>query len=428
MKSVASALSLQKEPDFKLLFESSPGLYLVLTPDFTIVAVSDAYLEATMTERINILGKNIFNVFPDNPHDTQATGTKNLRESLQRVLKDKIPDAMGIQKYDIRRPESEEFEVHFWSPVNSPVFDKDGNVVYIIHRAEDVTEFLQISQALTEEPVQDLNLEDYRQKIEIEIVSRNKQLKEARDKLMQDADVLRKSEDALRRANKELESFSYSISHDLRAPLRAIDGFSKILQDKYLKLLPEEGQRFLSLVRESATEMGALIDDLLSFSRLGRQELTRLTFSMNDLVNEVVDILKAAEPNRVVNIEIENLPDCEGDRNLMKQVIINLVSNALKFTRKSEAAEIKIGTFLKDGVPVYFVKDNGAGFDMQYKDKLFGVFQRLHRAEEFEGTGVGLAIVDRVVTRHKGRVWAEAEVGKGATFFFTLKETSDGIK
>jgi signal transduction histidine kinase len=224
-------------------------------------------------------------------------------------------------------------------------------------------------------------------------------------------------------ANKELESFSYSVSHDLRAPLRAIDGFSRILNEDYAAQLPQEAQRYLDLIRSNAKQMGRLVDDLLNFSRLGRQALQKQSVRPADLARQVLDELQSEQQGRKVNISIGELPVIQADPSLLKQVYVNLLSNALKYTRVRDEAEIEVGATNANGNggdTVYYVRDNGAGFDMQYANKLFGVFQRLHRAEEFEGTGVGLAIVQRIVQRHGGRVWAEAEVNQGATFSFTL--------
>ena len=224
----------------------------------------------------------------------------------------------------------------------------------------------------------------------------------------------------LEAANRELEAFSYSVSHDLRAPLRAIDGYSRILIEDYAPQLSDEVARLLGRVKINTQQMGQLIDDLLSFSRLSRQPINRQTINTTDLVRQVLDILQDELKGRDVEIEIGELPVCQGDPALLKQVWINLLSNAFKFTLERQVARIEIGCEEREGEQVYFVKDNGVGFDMQYVDKLFGVFQRLHRSEEYEGTGVGLAIVQRIIHRHGGRVWTEAKLNDGATFFFTL--------
>jgi len=230
----------------------------------------------------------------------------------------------------------------------------------------------------------------------------------------------------LETANKELEAFSYSVSHDLRAPLRAINGFSRILLKDCTPQLTADAQRYLQLVQANAQQMGCLIDDLLTFSRLSRAPLKKQRIEPSAIVHQVLKDL-AEQQNRQVEMTIEQLPVCEADPALLKQVWVNLLSNAFKYTHKNDVAHITVGCLqesdassIPSGQHVYFVKDNGVGFDMQYAHKLFGVFQRLHRAEEYEGTGVGLAIVQRIIHRHGGRVWAAAEVDRGATFYFTL--------
>jgi PAS domain S-box-containing protein len=229
----------------------------------------------------------------------------------------------------------------------------------------------------------------------------------------------------LEAANKELESFSYSVAHDLRAPLRALDGFSRLAIEEFAPQLPSEAQRYLSLVRHNAQQMGQLIDDLLAFSRLGRKPVNRQRVRPTDVVRQAVQDLEREHEGRAVKILIGELPECDADPALLKQVFLNLLSNALKFTRNRDIPCIEVQSRTESNESIYSVKDNGVGFDMQYAGKLFSVFQRLHSPEEYEGTGVGLAIVQRIVHRHGGRIWAEAEVDKGATFHFTLGGASD---
>ena len=226
----------------------------------------------------------------------------------------------------------------------------------------------------------------------------------------------------LEAANKELESFSYSVSHDLRAPLRAVDGFSQAVLEEYGTQLPEEGRRDLQTIRQGAQRMGVLIDDLLTFSRLSRTPLKKQKVNTGILVRQVLEGMHSEQEGRQIEIRIADLPACQGDPALLRQAWINLLSNALKYTRHRQAAVIEIDCQVEHSEIVYFVKDNGVGFDMRYLHKLFGVFQRLHRADEFEGTGVGLAIVQRVIHRHGGRVWAKAAPDRGATFYFTLEK------
>ena len=225
----------------------------------------------------------------------------------------------------------------------------------------------------------------------------------------------------LEAVNKELEAFSYSVSHDLRAPLRHVDGFVKLLRKHLSSQLDEKAVKFFDHIQEATSQMGHLIDGLLSFSRMGRAELCRVAIDMRTLANEVISDLSPETAGRSVRWEIGSLPEVEADPVLMRQVLANLFSNAVKYTRTREQAEIEFGA--DSGKPdenIFFVRDNGVGFEMKYAEKLFGIFQRLHHADEFEGTGIGLANVQRIVARHGGRVWAEAEPDRGATFFFSF--------
>ena len=237
-----------------------------------------------------------------------------------------------------------------------------------------------------------------------------------REQQMEEA--LRKNSVQLETANKELESFSYSVSHDLRSPLRAIDGFSHILLEDYADKLDDEGKRLLNVVRDNTSRMGQLIDDILKFSRTGRLELAYAEINMEKLACEVVEELQPVGGK--LQVDIEPISPVTGDRAMMHQVFVNLLSNAIKFSRSKADARITVGGSIEGDEAVYFVKDNGAGFDMQYADKLFGMFQRLHGVSEFEGTGIGLAIVKSIITRHGGRVWAEGKLNEGATIYFAL--------
>ncbi len=386
--------------------ESLPGLYLVLTPHFDIVAVSNAYLSATMTRREDIVGRNIFHVFPDNPNEGGSKATSDLRASLNHVLQNAEAHTMAIVRYDIRDPAGK-FEERYWSPINSPVLGPDHEVRYIIHRVEDVTAFMRQKPPETDD---DRLNRIQREHMEAEIFDSSRKVQEINHKL--------------EAANKELEAFSYSVSHDLRAPLRAIDGFSLAVAEDYGTLLPEEGRRYLQVIRDGAQRMGTLIDDLLAFSRLSRRPLKVAPIEMHTLLRDVIEELSIQQEGRTVDIRLGDLPPASGDIALLRQVWLNLLSNALKYTRRRDPAIIEIGSILQGEEIVYFVRDNGTGFDMRYVEKLFGVFQRLHRAEEYEGTGVGLAIVQRVVHRHGGRVWADGKEDHGATFYFTLGDHS----
>jgi PAS domain S-box-containing protein len=227
-------------------------------------------------------------------------------------------------------------------------------------------------------------------------------------------------ENKLRSLNKELEAFTYSVSHDLRAPLRAIDGYAKILSEDYANELDDEGRTVIAAITRNALRMGSLIDDLLQLSRAGRIDMSSASINMRDVVLRVVDELGALEPARTIEFAVQELQRVRGDVNLIRQVWMNLISNAIKYTRKTEVARIEITSTVDSKEVTYRIADNGAGFDNHYVHKLFRVFQRLHKMNEFEGTGVGLAIIKRIVERHGGRVWADGEVGKGASFYFSL--------
>ena len=220
--------------------------------------------------------------------------------------------------------------------------------------------------------------------------------------------------------NKELESFSYSVSHDLRAPLRAIHGYSVMLKEDCDAKLDDKGKQTITKITENALKMGSLIDCLLSFSQLGRKRVTKVSIDMNALVAKILEGFKTEPLNKNFTWNIRELRPAKGNMELLTQVYLNLVSNAIKYSAKKDKPEIEIGCQPGAEGITYYIKDNGAGFDMKYKDKLFGVFQRLHKSDEFEGLGIGLATVQRIVARHDGLVWAEGETGKGATFYFSL--------
>ncbi|MEP6582851.1 MAG: PAS domain S-box protein [Ginsengibacter sp.] len=249
-----------------------------------------------------------------------------------------------------------------------------------------------------------------RKKAEREVLQLNEELEQK---------VIRRTEQ-LKKSNEELEAFSYSVSHDLRAPLRAIIGFTAILEEDYTSKLDDEAKRITSVIKNNTIKMGQLIDDLLTFSRMGRQELVKAGIDTNSLVEEVINSIDKKENGIAIDWNIHELPDVKADINTIRQVWVNYISNAIKYSSKKTKPIIEIGSHRENGQTVFFVKDNGVGFNEKYGDKLFKVFQRLHGATEFEGTGVGLAIVDKIISKHEGKVWAKGEVNKGACFYFSL--------
>jgi PAS domain S-box-containing protein len=289
-------------------------------------------------------------------------------------------------EYRVRRNDG---EYRHFGVRGVPVLQEDGSITEWVGTCTDITERKQ-----AEEEVRRLNSE-----LEQRVIQRTAQLEAA---------------------NRELEAFTYSVSHDLRAPLRHISGFSKMLAEEFAATLPPEAQHQVQRIQEGTRRMGQLVDDLLNLGRVGRREPTLQVAGLRSIVDEVINSLKAEIADRQVEWKIGDLPYVECDTALIQQVFQNLLSNALKFTRPRSHAVIEIGQEQRDGKSVVYVRDNGVGFSMKYADKLFGVFQRLHRAEDFEGTGVGLATVQRIIQKHGGRIWAEAELDKGAHFYFTL--------
>jgi light-regulated signal transduction histidine kinase (bacteriophytochrome) len=271
----------------------------------------------------------------------------------------------------------------------------------------------------------DYILKPFKLSVVMSVLDRALTLRRLRVENAQLEQSVRERQSALEAANKELEAFSYSVSHDLRAPLRTISGYSEILLSDHANSLSAPGQRLLNNVRAGAQRMERLIEDLLSFSRLSRQPLSKQPVQVDQLARQVIEEHRDSLDGRDIDIRIDPAPACAGDASLLKQVLTNLLTNAIKFTRDRKPARIEVGSRTEGQHVVFHVRDNGAGFDMKYAGKLFGVFQRLHSSEEFEGTGIGLSIVQRIVQRHGGRVWAEAAPGQGATFFFSLPALAD---
>jgi signal transduction histidine kinase len=269
------------------------------------------------------------------------------------------------------------------------------------------------------------NEEKEKRAAELIVANHQKLEKEKRaQELIMSNNELKRAQESLLKVNQELESFSYSVSHDLRAPLRAIHGYGKMLKEKYVSHAGDaEANRLMDNIINNAKKMGNLIDDLLTFSRLGRKEMSKRIVPMDELVRHLCTELKTEHTDRNIEFQIKSLLSAEADGVAIKQVWLNLISNAVKYTRFKEHAIIEIGSEIKGNEIIYHVKDNGAGFDMRYSGKLFGVFQRLHSDDEFEGTGVGLAIVKKIISKHEGRVWGEAKVNEGAIFYFTLNKS-----
>lgn len=353
---------------------------------------------------------NILSDFSD-----EKTRLNDVQRAMQNILEDS-----GAEKQRLEAAQKATLNIlEDFSDERVKLADVQSGVLNILEDFAGEKERLEATQKAVLNILEDFDAE--KNKVE----QANREMVREIAERKQAEEGLRQAKAAADAANRELEAFSYSVAHDLRAPLRALAGFSRILLEDYAPRLEAECQRYLNLVRGNAQQMSVLIDDLLSYSRLSRQEVRRQTARPAEIARGVLEDLQHMRDGRQVNITIGDLPDCQADPKLLRQVYANLLGNALKFTRHRATAEVEIGCSNQNGQNVYYVKDNGAGFDMQYAGKLFGVFQRLHRAAEFEGTGVGLAIVQRIIHRHQGRVWAEAAVDHGATISFTLGDAHE---
>lgn len=384
------------EPDFRTLFEAVPGLYLVLDPELRIVAASDEFLATTMTQRDQIMGRGIFDVFPDNPDDPKATGVSNLSASLNRVRRHRVPDAMAIGKYDIRRPEDEGggFEERFWSPKNIPVLDGSGQLAYIIHRAEDVTEFVRLTERDTKQ--------------EAEIFIRTQELQQLNEQLQ-----------AADRAKNE---FLSRMSHELRTPLAAIMGFSELFA---LADLDEKKSEWAATLLRAGKHLLQLVDEVLDISRI---EAGELSFSVEPvavwpLLADAMEMIQPMAEGRRVTLHEPVIRDgsryVRADTQRLKQVLINLLSNAVKYNREGGEVEVSAGTVGSDRVRIG-VTDTGPGIDPDSFDKLFIPFERLDAGADVEGTGLGLALSRSLVEAMDGTLTVSSALGEGSTFTVEL--------
>ena len=385
--------------DFRALFEAAPGSFLVLDPELRIVAVSDAYVAATMIRRDDVLDRGIFDVFPDNPDDPAATGVGNLRASLERVLKTGRADTMAVQKYDIRRPDSEGggFEVRYWSPVNSPVLDDLRRVRYIIHRVEDVTEFVQ--------------LRERGEGMEAEIVRRSQELQAANAEL--------------RTAGDAKNEFLSRMSHELRTPLAAILGFSELLGTRELGEKPDGWARMIHVAGE---HLLTLVDEIMDLSRIeaGTVGISTEAVSLRPLVDEAFQLMRPVAAGHDITL-------CEpvftsgtaasyvlADRQRLTQVVINLISNAIKYNRHRGTVTVELER--DEGRVRLSVADTGEGIEPDLLPRLFTPFERLDAAASgIDGTGLGLALSRRLVEAMGGRIGVKSRRGVGTTFWVELE-------
>ena len=382
--------------DYQQFFEKLPGVCAILSPDFRVLAINQAFERASFRPRDAIIGRVLFELFPDSPDDPAAEGMHKLRASLERVKRDRVPEALPVQRYDIQDPARPDlFIERYWSPINTPVLDGNGELQYIVHLAEDVTEIVLLERRQAE------------------------RVRIAEAVIADEHERLQESNIALEAANEELEAFCYSVAHDLRAPLRAIQGFSQAVLEDHAAAVDPQGRQYLVRVSNAAVRMSALIDDLLTLSRISRSPLVRARIDLSAMARSIAGEI-GRHDDRHVALTIADGLYASGDEHLLQIALENLLNNAWKFTSKTDAARIEFAAETIDGTRTFVVRDNGAGFDEAYAAKLFAPFQRLHSEREFAGTGVGLATVQRIVRRHGGRIWARGEVNRGATFYFTI--------
>jgi len=368
----------RQESQLRSFVEQAPAAVAMFDKDMKYITVSNKWYEHNRIEGQSIIGKSHYDVLP------QVKKRKDWLKIHNRVL---AGEELSKGKDQFTRIDNSEVWIS-WTAI--PWHNADGEIGGMILYVSDITKEV-----------------EYTEELENEIEARTQQI--------------RKQAENLEQVNKELESFSYSISHDLRAPLRSINGFSDILMEDYAEQLDEEGKRLMGIVKESAVTMGQLIDDILEFSRLGKKKIQKSEIDMTKLFESVCEVETGSYSDKQIDLKIDDLPNAQGDVALIKQVVVNLVSNAFKYSSKEDKIVINIGLDQSEENEVaYFIKDNGTGFKMEYHDKLFGVFNRLHSKNEFEGTGVGLAIVKRIINKHGGKIWAESEEGKGSIFFFSL--------
>lgn len=410
-------------PDFRNLFESAPGLYLVLTRDFTIVAVSNAYLQATKTERESILGKGIFEVFPDNPEDPTADGVSNLRASLERVVKNGAADAMAVQKYDIPRPQSEGggFEERYWSPLNSPVLGTNGEVEHIIHRVEDVTDFVRLKQRRAEQEKDFQELRQRSEKMEAEVFLRAQQIQDANRKLRDANEELRSAHAHLSEADRRKDEFLAMLSHELRNPLTPIRSGLDILATS-----AGDHADTIALMQEQMEHLVRLVDDLLDVSRImqGRIELRREPTELAHLIHRSVETVRPLMEKHQHELTV-SLPKqpiwLNADPVRLIQVIENLLTNATKYT--DAGGRIEVVAEVEGEQAILSIRDTGVGIEEELLPHLFDLFMQSPRSIDRAqgGLGIGLTLVQRLVSMHGGQITVESPgKGLGSTFIVRL--------
>lgn len=423
--------TIMKDPqiDFQKVIENVSSIYIILSTELDILYVNEALEKASMRKREDILGRNLFEVFPDNPEDKSADGVSNLSNSLHSVIKNKKQHTMAVQKYDIQKPDGT-FEVRYWSPLNIPVLNSENELEYIIHRVEDVTEFVLIKNEQQNKDNINIGLQKKVSDMEVEIIKRSreiqdlnfeleKKVKERTETLLKRETTLEKQNKKLQNQNKELEQFTYIASHDLQEPLRSLISFSELLEKEFIGKLGENGEFYINFISKSSKRMQLLVKGLLDYSRIGREKKLA-EIDCNQIIKDVLSDMMITIKESNAEITVSDLPHLKGYETEIRQLFQNLVSNALKFRKKDVAPKIKIFAQKKEDDWLFSVQDNGIGIEENNKQKLFVIFKRFNNREEYEGTGIGLAHCKKIVELHGGTIWADSKFGEGSTFYFTI--------
>ena len=415
--------------DYRAIVEGLPGLFLILNPELIIIGVSDAYARATMTRRETMLGKHLFEVFPDNPDDPAADGVHNLRASLQRVLKSATPDTMAVQKYDVRKPEDEggAFEERYWTPTNAPVLDANGNIRYIIHKAEDVTEFIRLKQKGREQRLCNETLSEQTARMEAEIFERSREVAAASALLKTTNQALEQAKAAAEAANLAKSAFLATMSHEIRTPMNGVLGMVNLLRRSALN---EKQRHYLDNIQSSGEHLLAIIDDILDFSKIeaGKIQLASDDFSLGELVHDAWSLMG----ERLQAKGLESKTDCNrlglilrGDKTRLKQALVNYLGNAVKFT---DTGSITLACRIENETDTdcllrFEVRDTGIGMTEEQQARIFNAFEQADgsTSRKYKGTGLGLTITQRIVQLMGGETGVTSSPGAGSTFWLTCR-------